>query len=230
MDLVDVLIDASVESSGQSFLTILGTPALETYYLDLHERYLPDSSGQKMVRVASHFAIQQLATRSYLQPATERVLQIGALDACDLAAGLLDVVPHTRVTWVPGFSDVTAAQTADVVERARVLLPPDGLPLQLAITSDDWRTVAANAEPDSHGLIAVFSDRNIRDMAACVTDLRRLLNPRGRLLLFEALSGGRRPTEIEGVDFVGRYFMSGSGPVRTLAITVVPAPTREQAA
>ncbi len=230
MDLVDVLIDASVESSGQSFLTVLGTPAVESYYADLHQRYLPDTNGQKMVRVALHFAVQQLATRSYADPAHERVLQIGGLDPCDLTAGVLDVVPHTRVQWVPGFSDVTAAETAGVLERTRLRLPTDGLPLQLAITSDDWRTLAARAEPRSYGLIAVFSDRNIRDMAACVADLRRLLNPRGRLVLFEALSGGRRPTDIDGMDFVGRYFMSGPGQVRTLAITVVPAVTPEQAA
>jgi hypothetical protein len=124
---------------------------------------------------------------------------------------------------VPGFTDVTAADVAEVVDQVRPLLPVDGLPLHLTITSDDWRSIATKAKLGSYGLIAVFSDRNVRTLADHVAQLRRLLNPRGRLVLFEALSGGRRPTDVEGPDFVGRYFMSGEGPVRTLAITVLPA-------
>lgn len=230
MDLVDVLIDASVESAGASFRTVLGTPALDAYYAELHGRLLPGLEGQRMVRVSLHFAVQQMAARSDADPSGERVLQIGALDACDLAAGLLDAMPHTRVQWVPGFSDVTAADVADIVELVRPRLPPDGLPVHLSITSDDWQSVVDAAETGSHGLITVFSDRNIRDMTEHVARMRRLLNPRGRLVLFEALSGGRRPTDIAGPDFVGRYFMSGDGPVRTLAVTVLPAPAQEAAA
>ena len=230
MDLVDVLIDARVTADGAGFRTVLGTPALERYYVDLHARYMPEHTGERMVRVALHFAVQQLATRSYARPEQERALLIGGFSACDLAAALLDTVPHTRVQWVPGFSDVTAADASRVIEVVRTRLPADGLPRHLDISDQSWQTLAAGEPDGSYGLITLFSDRNIKTLVECVAELRRLLNPRGRVVVFEALSGGRRPTDFAAPDFAGRYFMSGSGPVRTLAITVLPALVREPAA
>jgi hypothetical protein len=229
MDLIDVLTDATVESGDNDLVVTLGYAALDTYYDELHARFLPRQSGQKLVRTALNFAVQQLATRSRVSRERERFLQLGGFDAADLAASLLGGMPHTMVQWVPGFTSVSAADAAEVVDDVRAMLPEDGMPHQIAITSQDWRELVSTARAGAYGLIAVFSDRNTQVMAECVAALRRLLHQDGRVLVFEALSGGRRPTEFPGPDFVGRYFMAGSGPIRTMSVAVLPAQRAEEA-
>jgi len=223
MDLVDVLIEASVETRESDFALSLGNAALDAYYSDLFRRYLPEEPGQALARVALNFMLQQLATRSRADREHERFLQIGSFDAADLAAGLLQAMPQTIVEWMPGFTAVTVAETSEVVDRIRPLLPEDGMPQDLTISSTDWRERALVAPLASYGLICVFSDRNIRHLADHIASLRRLLNARGRVVVFEALTGGRRPTDFANPDFVGRYFMTGPGLTRTMSIAVLPA-------
>lgn len=225
MDLIDVLIDVSMETRDNDVVVSLGNTALDAYYDDLFERYLAGHAGQKLVRATLNFVLQQLATRSRADRTRERYLQIGSFNPADLAAGLLQAMPQTQVQWVPGFTDITAAETDEVVDAVRTELPPDGMPHEVAITSQDWQTLAHDAAPGTYGLIAVFSERNIRELADHVAVLRRLLNPRGRVIVFETLTGGRRPTELPGPDFAGRYLMTGAGTTRTISIAVLPAET-----
>jgi hypothetical protein len=222
MDVIDLLVDATVDSRDEARPVSLGNRALDAYYLELFSRVLPAHVGQFLMRAVLNFSVQQLATRSRVAREREQFLQIGSLDACDFAAGLLNAMPHTIAHWVPGFTSVDASQTADVVEHARPFLPPDGLPNQFTITSQPWQDRLASLAAGTIGLAVVVCDRISDDFAACVAASRARVHQNGRVIACEALLGARRPTAFGTSDFAGRYLMLGAGPMRTLAITVLP--------
>ncbi len=222
MDLIDVLIDAKVDSRDTVNPVSLGNRALDHYYTELFARALPEYQGQFLMRAVLNFAVQQLATRSRVARESEQFLQIGSLDACDFAAALLGAMPHQLAHWVPGFTAVDAAETADVVEQARAWLAPDALPDVFTATSQPWTDRLAGFRAGAIGLAVVVCDRISDELADCVARTRKVVHAQGRVIVCEALLGARRPTVFGAPDFAGRYLMLGSGPMRTLAITVLP--------
>ncbi len=229
MDLVDLLMEASIESRDNDLVVRLGHNALDAYFDDLQQRFLPGWGGQRMVLASLNFAMQQLATRSRNpeRRASERYLQLGGFEAMDLAAAMAGAMPHTIVDWVPGFTDTNAEMVHEAVEATRVLLPADAMPRDVTIADVDWQDLLPLA--GNFGVIALFSDRRTPDLEACVAGLRSMVNVGGRVVVFESLSGGRRPTNFADPDFAGRYLMGGEPPLRTLCISILPA-TREASA
>lgn len=216
MDLVEVLLEASVRHQNGGVAVSLGNSALDAYYTDLFATMLPGQAGQKLIWASLNFILQQLATRSRADRERERYLQIGSFDAADLAAGLIQAMPQTLVQWVPGFTDITPDSCEAVVETIRARLPADGLAHEVSISGRDWREIGG-----VFGQITLFADRPVPELARHAAGLRRLLNPSGRVVMFEALSAGQHPTAFADPQFAGRYL--ASGPVDTIAITVLGA-------
>ena len=151
----------------------LGHPALQRYYSGIFASYLPEAAydGAFRVRAALNFGVQQLATRSRLNRARERYLQIGGNAADDLAAAMIHAMPHTDVNWRPGRSGPDEAAVRAALATLRAQLPPDGMPENIRFADDVF--------PEGcFGLIAVFGDV---DFAA----LEPLLNAQGRILHVE---------------------------------------------
>jgi hypothetical protein len=151
----------------------LGHPTLQRYYSGIFASYLPSAryDGAFRVRAALNFGVQQLATRSRMNRAGERYLQIGGNAADDLAAALIHAMPHTDVNWRPGRCGPDEDAVREAVAALRAQLPPDGMPENIRFADD--------AFPDGcFGLIAVFGHA---DLAA----LGPLLNPQGRILHVE---------------------------------------------
>jgi len=226
MDLADLLIDASVDTSRPRRSAMLGTASLDDYYDTVLQACLPGQDGQFIIRTTLNFAIQQLATRSRVDAAGEVYLQIGSLDASDLAAGLIQSMPHTIVQWVPGFTGITAGQTAESVDAVRARLPDDGMAHRCVITDESWSAVLGQARPGSLGLVCVFSDRITSELEPCVAQARARTRAAGRVVVFEVLTGARRPTLFDAPDFSGRYMLDGEGVVRILAITLLSGQAR----
>ncbi len=148
----------------------LGHPALHRYYTGIFALHLAAETyeGAFRVRAALNFGVQQLATRSRINRAGERYLQIGGNAADDLAASLIHAMPHTDVNWQPGASGPDEQSVRAALTTLRAELPPDGMPENIRFADD-------NLPVACFGLIAVFG---LADLAT----LRPLLNPQGRII------------------------------------------------
>lgn len=226
MDLIDLLSGASVDTRRTASPVELGNPTLDRYYSTIFPQMLPKPSGEYLLQVALNFSVQQLATRSRVAPEREQFVQIGSLAPTDFAAGLINAMPHTKVFWAPGFTSVTAAETEATTRQLREALPRDALPAHVGVSDQPWQECLGSFAPGALGLVAVMSDRVTEDMVACIELARSRVHTAGRVVVFEALLGMRRPAALPATTFVGRYFMLGAGPVRTLAITVLPGTHR----
>jgi hypothetical protein len=147
----------------------LGHDTLARYYRGLFGRYLPDSgyAGCFRVRAALNFGVQQLATRSRVSPGSERYLQVGGYAAHDLAAALIEAMPHTRVVFV-----MPAPGTQIALIGLREVLGADAMP--------DVIDVATSCMLEGvFGLIAIFAEGAMPTLEPW----RRWLNPGGKILL-----------------------------------------------
>jgi len=221
MDLIELLSEATIDSRRAARPVQLGNPTLDRYYTDLFPQALPGSDGQHLLQAALNFSVQQLATRSRVSPEREQFVQVGSLAPSDFAAGLINAMPHTKAYWAPGFTSVTAAQTEDVTVKLRERVAADAMPEHVGISDQPWRDCLGSFPPGALGLVVVMSDRVAGELVPCVDLARSRVHSAGRVLVCEALLGARRPTALASPEFVGRFFMLGDGPVRTLAITVL---------
>jgi hypothetical protein len=151
----------------------LGHFTLHRYFAGIFASYLPQESyeGAFRVRAALNFGVQQLATRSRMNRAGERYLQIGGNAADDLAASLIHAMPHTDVNWRPGASGPDEDAVRAALSALRAQLPPDGMPENIRFADDTF--------PEGcFGLIAVFGEADLGGLGP-------LLNAQGRILHIE---------------------------------------------
>ena len=143
------------------------TTALRIYFQQIFQ-VLPPAPERARLRSALNFAVQQLATQSRVDPGHRRFLIAGDFLAHDLAAALIEAMPHTQVAWQPGPPD---AEIESALADLRPRLTSDALPTDIR---------RAEALPLACcGLIALFD----RDPAP----YRPLLHPAGRMLLVRGL-------------------------------------------
>lgn len=156
----------------------LGSSPLERYFRDIFALYCPPLpyEGAFRVRAALNVGVQQLATRSRMNRAGERYLQVGGFDAWDLPAALIEAMAHTDVNWVSAGADRGATEAALAALRGR--LAADAMP-------EIVRVDEADPPVACFGLIAVFSERPV-DLAPFVP----LLNPAGRIVVVQRDAGG----------------------------------------
>lgn len=171
MDLSELIADGTAG---------LGHATLARYYRGLFSRYLPDSgyAGCFRVRAALNFGVQQLATRSRVSPSSERYLQVGGYAAHDLAAALVEAMPHTRVVVVE-----PAPGTEIALTGLREVLGVDAMP--------DAIDVARSCQLEGvFGFIAVLAEGAMPGLEPW----RRWLNPAGKILLVHRVDAWSEPS------------------------------------
>lgn len=176
MDLQTVLADGT---NG------LGSAALARYFSDIFSLYLPPSCypGAFRVRASLNTGVQQLATRSRVDRAHERFLQVGGFAGDDLAAALVEAMPHTDIDWQAGDTGPSAADILAVLSDLRRQLAQDAMPEAVRIGASDL--------PDGcFGFIALFAT----GIGLAPELYRRLLNPNGRMLLIHRSGPAIEPT------------------------------------
>lgn len=184
----DVCKDAEygVGSDG-AFGWCLGSNSLNHYYSELFSNKLTSPVEGYLSKVFLNFAVQQLATRSYVDSQNHRYLQVGSFYDDDFAAALIGGMPHTQAFFLSGGG--AGAGVENALEKTRRELAGDDMASAIVLPdmNDGW----LHSQPDaSFGSISLLMSGGVEVLERYVDEVLRLLNPRGRLLILQQVMQG----------------------------------------
>lgn len=189
------LFRSSVEErtyAASPYMWCLGSIAFNKYYRKLFSGSIRCSSARYLSKVFLNFAVQQLATRSYVNPQNERYLQVGSFRDDDFAAALVGGMPHTRAFYLGEWGSGSNSGAQDVLNRTRSELACDDLASAEIVVArvDEW----LGSQPDaSFGAICLVGAAGAVALKNCVDEFGRLLNPGGRLLILQQAQRDETP-------------------------------------
>lgn len=214
--------DAIMTSLASPLRWSLGSSSLDAYYHALFADTLSYSLKGYLHRVFANFAVQQLATMSFMNSNTERFLQVGCFDPVDFAAAVVGGMPHTSSYHIAhGSSGLSREKRA--LDYANATMAPGDMASAFIVEEsiEEW----LRSQPDSSfGCICVYERVAQESFFLHAADFARLLNARGRILIFKEISSNSIPLhDISwplGVEFC-RDFAAYSEKGHDLRVTVL---------